>query len=258
VATAHQTGSRVYDPRSANPFHHFTHGLRFFFRGWPLLLRHPRLLGLSLIPIVLTLVILLTLAFGCAWLLGLLIDPGAFPFADSFRIIAQVLIFLLALLASYFLYLPLARVALAPFSEALSRKAHLIIQGSAAPSSPLGWRRAMWEGAKTVAFQLVVTIFVFALSVFIPVAAPVGILIAVFFGGLDYLDVPLSVRGLSLGKKLGVMWRNKSLALGFGAASYLSLLIPLVNLLSLPVGVVGATSLIVSLDSRSDAPEPAP
>jgi uncharacterized protein involved in cysteine biosynthesis len=51
-----------------------------------------------------------------------------------------------------------------------------------------------------------------------------------------------------LRKKLGVIWRNKSLALGFGAAAYLMLLIPVVNMLALPVGVVGATLLIDALD----------
>jgi uncharacterized protein involved in cysteine biosynthesis len=50
-----------------------------------------------------------------------------------------------------------------------------------------------------------------------------------------------------LRKKLGMIWRNKSLALGFGAAAYLMLLIPVINLLALPVGVVGATLLIDSL-----------
>ncbi|MGH9936621.1 MAG: EI24 domain-containing protein, partial [Blastocatellia bacterium] len=58
----------------------------------------------------------------------------------------------------------------------------------------------------------------------------------------------LSTRGLRLRKKLGVIWRNKSLALGFGAAAYLVLLIPVVNMLALPVGVVGATLLIDALE----------
>jgi uncharacterized protein involved in cysteine biosynthesis len=49
--------------------------------------------------------------------------------------------------------------------------------------------------------------------------------------------------------KLGVIWRNKFLAVGFGAAAYLTLLIPVINMLALPVGVVGATLLIDSLEA---------
>ena len=45
-----------------------------------------------------------------------------------------------------------------------------------------------------------------------------------------------------------MIWRNKSLAIGFGAAAYLMLLIPVINMLALPVGVVGATLLIDALE----------
>jgi hypothetical protein len=44
-----------YDRARKGLFYHFNSGLRFFFAGFPVLLRHPSLLGLSLIPIILTL-----------------------------------------------------------------------------------------------------------------------------------------------------------------------------------------------------------
>ena len=237
-----------YDPRSANPLHHFIHGFRFFFSGLPLLFKHPTLLGLSLLPIAFTLLILFGVAFGAVWLAGSLMESGLSPLTDQFRLLGQALVFLIVLLLGFLLYLPLARVVLAPFSEALSRRAETIFVGKAT-KAVFGWKRAMIEGAKLVALQLIVTVIVLMFSIFVPVVGtPIGIVIAVFFCGLDYLDVPLSVRGLSLGKKLAVMWRNKSLALGFGAAGYLLLFIPLVNLFSLPVGVIGATRLVGTLD----------
>lgn len=241
-----------YDPRSANPFHHFIHGFRFFFSGLPLLFKHPTLLGLSLLPITFTLVILFGVAWGAVWLAGSLVEPGLSPITDQFRLLGQALVFLIVLLLGYLLYLPLARVVLAPFSEALSRRAETIFVGKATKAA-FGWKRAMIEGAKLVGLQLIVTVIVLVFSVFVPVVGtPIGVVIAAFFCGLDYLDVPLSVRGLSLGKKLAVMWRNKSLALGFGAAGYLLLFIPLVNLLSLPVGVIGATRLVSELDESEN------
>lgn len=209
-------------------------------------IRHPSLLLLSLIPIALTVVLLLLLAFGCAWLIGQLIT-GLIP--DDLRRLAQAVIFILALLLGYFIYLPVARVLLAPFSEALSRKAHLISTSGEGWRSDRGWARAMAEGVKLVVFQLVITLIALALGfLFPPIGAPLGILVAVFLSGLDFLDVPLSARGLPLRKKLGLIGRHKSLALGFGAASYLMLLIPGINLLSLPVGVIGATLLTDRLD----------
>lgn len=219
--------------------------MRFFLAGLRMLIRHPALLALSLIPIALTVVLLLLLAFGCAWLIGQLF-PGSME--DSWRFPVQAAIFLLALLLGYFVYLPLARIVLAPFSEALCRKAHTISTGESFRSDA-GWGRAIFEGMKLVLLQIVVAAAVLALGlIFPPIGMPLGILMGAFLCGLDFLDVPLSARGMPLRKKLGLIGRNKALALGFGIASYLMLLIPGVNLLSLPVGVIGATLLTDQLD----------
>jgi CysZ protein len=234
-----------YNPRAANPLYHFTKGLRFFFAGLPLLFRHPALLGLSLIPVLLTLVLLGALSVGGAWLAG---DLLADTFGAQWRVFAQAVIVVLALVLGYFLYLPLARVLLAPFSEALSRRTHLLTTG-ARYGSQLHWARAMWEGLKLVSLQLTLLLTVFIIGIFLPpIGAPLGILVAVFVCGLDFLDVPLSARGLPLRKKLGVIWQHKALALGFGLAAYLMLFIPFINLLALPVGVIGATLLTDQLD----------
>lgn len=210
-----------------------------------MLIRQPALLALSLIPVALTVVVVLLFAFGGAWLIGQLFSGMV---GDQLRWLAEVVIFLLALLLGYFIYLPLARVLLAPFSEALSRKAHAISTGETTRSG-LGWGRAMLEGLKVALLSLSVALMALVLGIiFPPIGTPLGIVVAVFVCGLDFLDMPLSARGMRLGKKLRVIGRNKSLALGFGAAGYLMLLIPGVNLLSLPVGVIGATLLADQLD----------
>lgn len=236
-----------YNPRTANPFYHIAWGFRFFLAGGRTLIRHPDLLALSMIPILLTLVLLVALALAGAWIVGRI-------FADligsDLRLFAQTLTFVLALLIAYFLYLPAARVILAPFAEALSRKTHVIHNGDSVRMNNLGWARAILEGLKLVVFQLLVALAALLFGLFFPpVGAPVGVAVAIFLCGLDFLDIPLSTRGLWLRRKLGVIWRNKFLAVGFGAAAYLMLLIPVFNMLALPVGVIGATLLIDSLEA---------
>lgn len=240
------TTIRSYDNRVINPLYHLVWGVRFFFAGMRTLTGHSELLGLSLIPILLTGVLLVALALAGAWIVGSLIGD---TLGREVRVFAQVLIFLLALLIGYFLYLPVARVLLAPFAEALSRKAHLINTGESFGQNNLGWARAMWEGLKLVMFQAVIALIALAFGlIFPPVGAPVGGAVAIFLSGLDFFDIPLSTRGLRLRRKLGVIWRNKSLAIGFGAAAYVMLLIPVINMLSLPVGVIGATLLTDAIE----------
>jgi CysZ protein len=237
-----------YDNRAPNPLYHFVWGVRFFFLGLRTLIRNSDLIRLSLVPMLLTLVLILALAFGSATVVGWLFPD---TLGTELRIVAQILMFLLALVIAYFLYLPVARVLLAPFAEALSRRTHAINTGQTVSQNNQGWARAMWEGLKLVVFQLVVALAALTLGlVFPPVGAPIGVAVAIFLGGLDFFDVPLSTRGLRLRRKLGLIWRNKSLALGFGAAVYLMLLIPVINMLALPVGVIGATLLTDSLPKK--------
>lgn len=218
-----------------------------------MLFKQPSLLGLSLIPIGATVILLFLIALGIGWLVGGMI---ADELGEKLRAPAQALVFALALLVGYFLYLPFARVLLAPFSEALSRKTHAIATGGASYRSDLGWGRAIWEGLKLAIFQIAIAAMAVAISlIFPPVGAPVAIALAVLICGLDFLDVPLSARGLPFRRKLGVIWRNKSLAIGFGFAAYFLLLIPVVNLLLLPVGVIGATLLTDSIENAKYARE---
>lgn len=229
---------------STNPISHFICGLRFFFGALPLL-KHPALLALSLLPIVLTLIALVSLAFFSVWMSGYLLR-GSTSLASNqaLLLLGQAVIFLLVLSLGYFLYLPLTRILFAPLSEALSQRVLKLIGGRTA-QSPMGWGRAMWEGVKLIILQLAVALVILPLGLFFPlIGGPVGLIVAVFFCGFDYLDVPLSAQGLPLRKKLGLIWRYKSLILGLGAAGYLSLLIPVANLVSLPVGVIGATLLV--------------
>jgi CysZ protein len=219
-----QTASANFD--SSNPLGQFWQGIKFFFAGLPLLIKYPRLLMLSLIPIALTIVLLLALAV------------GAFAF-------------LLALVLVSSLYLPLARVLLAPFSEALSRQTHVLTQGAVTYQSSFGWARAMWEGLKLVALQFVLLVAGFVIGFALPVIGHLlWLVLTIVICGMDYLDVPLSARGLPMRAKLRLLWRHKALTLGFGVAGYLLLVVPVVNIFSLPVGIIGATLLTDRLHTR--------
>src|SRR5262245_32556723 len=105
-----------------------------------MLMKHPTLLALSLTPILVTVVLIALLAVGSAWLVGQLIADAI---SREFRLLAEIFTFILAMLIGYFLYLHVARVLLAPFSEALSRQAHTINMGGLRYQSSQGWVRAM-------------------------------------------------------------------------------------------------------------------
>lgn len=239
---------------AAGPFAQLWLGANYFFAGLRLLFRHRQLVWLSLVPLTLTALMLVLLAAFFAWLVGgLFISLATFlaSLAGQPRAISpqltwtlQTWSFLLGLFFASTFYLPLARVLLAPFSESLCRKTHELTHAGLRYQSSLGWLRAMWEGLKLVSLQLVVLLLGLLISFVLPVVGHLFlVLLTLVLSGIDYLDVPLSARGLSLRAKLSLFWQHKLLVCGFAAVGYVLLYLPLVNLISLPVGVIGATLL---------------
>ncbi len=205
-----------------------------------MLIRQPALIWLSLIPIIGTLILIGLLAFGSVWLTDLWLAN----LPAELKGIVLAIVFIGAIFLGLSLYLPIARVLFAPFSEALCRKTIQV--------ADLGWvqfakpsaLRAIWEGLKLVTLQLIVLVVGGLLSFIIPVVGHLLWLVTLMvLCGMDFLDVPLSARGLTLREKLNLLWKYKLWAFGFGLAGYLMLFIPVVNLLALPVGIIGATLL---------------
>jgi CysZ protein len=190
---------------------------------------------------VLTVALLIALAAASGWIVGTLLGHQA----SQVRVTAEAVAVVLALFLGYLIYLPLARVLLAPFSEALSRKTFSFLCVGKTPATRLVWTRAMVEGLKMVALQIVIWIVVVSVGILIPpIGAGVGLAAAVFFAGLSFLDIPLSVKGYTMKEKLKHLTSRPGVTIGFGLATYLLLFIPVLNVLALPIGVVGATKLI--------------
>jgi CysZ protein len=234
-----------------NPIARFLQGINFFFSGLGMLARYPSLFGLALIPIALTVIVLLGLALGAAWLLGQGLQESAMVAADG-RLLLQAIAFLLVLFVAYLIYLPLTRIFLAPFSEKLSHKTSQLSGMTSLTERELGFFTSIWEGVKLVVVQIVIVVLVLLLTLVLPpVGVPLGIFITICFCGVDFLDVPLSLRGMSLRQKVDLLWRSRALVLGFAVAGYVLLHVPLLNLLALPVGVIGATRLVNQVVSES-------
>ena len=179
----------IYEITRRNPAYHFWWGIRFYVTGLRALFRYPSLLAISVVPIGATIVLLIGLAFGLAWAAGEMTQVFN---SVALRTTLRVIIFLLALIGGYFLYLPLARILLAPFSEALSRRAYALHRGERLVGHGGSWFGSMIEGAKLVGFQLVLVIAAIGIGIiFPPIALPIGSLLAILACSLDFYDIPL-------------------------------------------------------------------
>ncbi|NLH47645.1 MAG: hypothetical protein GX444_03470 [Myxococcales bacterium] len=231
-------------------------GFGHAFKGLNYLLGHRDLWGLALLPILLD-ILLFAGGFGAfiyyyPQLLHAIVPDPQVWYQWILYALAAVLLVAAFALAVVFGFTAVGCVIAAPFLDALSEKVE-IQEGWRAPATTV--RRIVDGIVNSLRTTLVVVALFLAteaallLLLLIPVVgsavyAVLAPLAGGFFLAVQFFDLPLSRRSLSAGAKIAYLWRRKTETVGFGLAVFLSTLVPLANLLILPVAAIGATLLL--------------
>ncbi|MEW6263133.1 MAG: sulfate transporter CysZ [Thermodesulfobacteriota bacterium] len=251
-------------PRSGRPG--LAGGFMAPLRGARFLLRHPRLISLAVLPILINTVLLaaifyLSLGSFLRWLAEMLPKSQAWYWVIlSYVLPVLMVLFLLAVIVLVFT--PLANIIASPFNDALSARTEVIVTGR--PEAPFSFLAVLKEAGRTAVEELKKIVFYLAaLAVilvlnFIPVVGQVlytvlGFLLTVMWLGLNYLDYPLARHGYRFGGKLGFLKKNSRAAFGYGLGVLLGFLVPIFNLAFISLAVVGGTLLYLELTPERTA-----
>jgi uncharacterized protein involved in cysteine biosynthesis len=239
--------------------------------GFGFLFRHPRLLPLAVLPVLLVVVFLaggiVAAAFvGPSLEMRLAPAPGQVPVWLSFFL--SVLLWAGTLGAGMVLGVAIALVLASPVLDQLSRRVEAIVRGRTAAHEH-GFGFEVLEALRGSFYFLAAAPGVFLLGL-IPFAGP---LLAVVWGAralaFQLTDPPLSRRGLTFRAKREWHWRWLAESEGFGLAGMVALIVPLANFLLGPALAVGGTLLVLNLEDlareatpadpgRSASPDPPP
>ena len=157
------------------------------------------------------------------------------------------LFFLMMLAIVFFTFTLVGNLIAAPFNALLSEKVQQM-EGAELPDS--GWKdllailpRSIIRELRKMAYFLPRALVLLLLS-FIPV---VGAVLWFMFNGwmmaIQYCDYPADNRGISFPETLQQLKQNNPASWFFGSTVNLVMLIPLLNLVMIPAGVVGASLL---------------
>ncbi len=179
------------------------------------------------------------------WMMSMV--PG---FLDFLEWLIWIFFGVLAAVTVFFSFTPVANIIAAPFNALMSEKIELHLTGQA-PSSDM----ASPDGVELDQSQLgkLLYILLWALGLFLVSLIPVINLIApvlwVVFGSwllsLEYFDYPMGNRDLSFDEEKRRLRERRGIALGFGGGIMVLTSIPVVNFITMPVAVAGATLLWV-------------
>ena len=230
-------------------------GLRAFAGGIGFIISSPAVWGYALVPVAMVLVLMC----GLSWL-GV---KGAYELANYLapesdnigsgiglfllQIAFVVAALLLALLFSLGLAQPLSAFALLAIVDAQEHA----LTGMRLPRPEFfdAWLRGL--RVTLVSLTLCVPIFIglFVVDLVFPPAAlitvPLKFLIFAWLLAWNFLDYPLGLRQMGVGASLSWMARHSGAVTAFGSAWALLVVVPPIILLFLPMGVAGATRLVV-------------
>lgn len=238
----------------------FIQGFAFLFEGFSLIFQKG-IRGFVLIPLLINIVIF----SGAVWLaysqyqslmqklLGWL--PSWLAWVEWLLLPFFALLIMLVI---YYTFSIIANFIAAPFNALLAERVELKLKGgSALPTSGTSLvaniGKTLGSEVKKVLYMLKWMPLLLLITVIpgVNIIAPFAWLIyGAWMYSLQYTDYPMGNHDLFMKDELPILRKHRGHALGFGAATTLITIIPVLNFLAMPVAVSGATSMWVKRLSR--------
>lgn len=235
----------------------FLAGVALLGRGVGMYARNPRLVGLGLIPAVISAVLYGIAFFALIYFVDDLAEAATW-FADDWsagwretmRVLAGVAILGVAALIGVLTFTAVTLAIGDPFYEEISGKVERRFGGVPGEVEVPWWRslrRSIADSARLIALSLLIGAPLFAAG-FIPIVGQTVIpVIGAFVGGwflaLELVGAAFYRRGLRLPDRRAALRRHRATTLGFGVSVFCCFLIPLGAVLLMPAAVIGGTLL---------------
>ena len=239
-------------------------GLRVIFCALQFLRKEKRLWSLAWIPALINLVVfgLLPTVFvpgGDGMLREHWPQPAAASLVDSVLVfawwVARILIGILVIVLSYLSAIVLGGLVSIPFFDQLSLRAEGLLYGTKAAEQ--SWMATAFSTLRSLVSVLSAALLYFgAMSPVLLVSwlPGVGVLTLPVTAGISGLflayqncDTVFERRDVPVRRRFSLIWENRSVCVGFGIGANLLLWLPIVNLVTLPVVVLGGTCLAISI-----------
>ena len=243
-----------------NPVSRFSKGFFYPFRAFRFINRHKKLYLYIFIPFCITVAVLsLFLSLGFTFFQQTIIHYIPQGEAWYWHILSGILWLFAVLITAvlvFFGFTAIGNLIASPFNDLLSEKTEEILTGRMS-DEPFSLA-AFWQNSRIILFTEVKKISIFLLGMlglFILNLLPVigsllygflSIFWTILFLAVEYCGFLFARRQLSYQEQRRIVLANFAMLLGFGSGLFCILAIPFFQLLCIPLGVVGATSLLLN------------
>jgi CysZ protein len=231
-------------------------GVRAFFGGCGFVITTPRIWGWAMVPVLVALVLggaLGTLGvWGASKVAGSTFS-GESGWAEAARWVLGIVLAIVALLVAFVIAISLSQ-PLSGFALDRIVRAQAQALGSPVAQSPnqslgLQLKRSLGVSLTALAIGLPLIALLTVVELVAAPAAVVTIPLKFVVSGLmlswDFLDYPLGADNATVGDRVHFMRDNLGAVTAFGLLASVTLLVPGLGLLLLPMGAAGATRLVI-------------
>lgn len=235
--------------------------LFYIFDGLFILLKNKRLLKLSIIPLIITTIVLIVtyIAAIYGFLSGLeYYLPSGEVSSNGYIISKYAVAFLgtiILIVISFFLFLPLSSLVCIPFNDAISLETEKMLLGTDNNPQNENFLNEVKVGLKEVfklLFFKIIVLFISLPVLLIPVAGqPAFFFILALITSIDFLDIVMARKKYTLTEKLAFLNKNSLAFIMFSIPLMLLFWIPIVQILIIPCAAIGGTKLF--LEAKKDS-----
>jgi len=160
------------------------------------------------------------------------------------------LVVIMILIIVYYSFTVVANLIAAPFNSLLSERVETLMDGQPGSEMKHGESiasmatRTVWSELRKIIYQLKWLVGLLVLS-FIPGLNVVAPFAWIYFGAwtlaIEYVDYPMGNHGMFFAQVKQVLKQDRWRALGLGTGVMLLTLIPVLNFVAMPIGVIGGT-----------------
>ncbi len=237
----------------------FFDGVSAFFGGLGFIVGRPSMWGWALIPTLVATVLFFGLGALAVWggsslAHHALWDEGDGKWTTAGIWLLRVLFWIVGIVVSFLVAISLAQPLSGSALDVIARRQEVALGGRTWPDQPLvaSALRSLRVTLVALAWSLPLLALLTLITFVVPPASVVTIPLKFLVTGLavayDLLDYPLGLRGIGVRSRLRFIRDHLSAVIGFGVAAALLLLVPGIGLVILPIGVAGATRMMVAAD----------
>ncbi|WP_394822646.1 EI24 domain-containing protein [Pendulispora albinea] len=233
-------------------------GTKTFFRGFAFIVARPSVWPYAAVPMVAACILTIALAVLGIWGANAALD-SLFGVVDTTLanigyVATQIVVYVVIVGSAVLLAGSLAQPLSGPALDAIVREQEKAL--GRAPSADPPFFESVTRSINITLVTLAMGVPVFALLflvdfVFPPavvITVPIKLVVSALLASWNLLDYPFSLRRMNFAERRAFYRANLRTCLGFGLPVAVMALVPLIGLLMLPVGVAGATRLVVETE----------